>query len=237
MGNDGHGRDQPQMGSDKESSGDQDAIAEVVDAVAHQHAPAATAGLFGIKAVVVMVVIVLMVVPWRYNSAFPAGKNINPPSRSGTKPGVAVLTQRLPGSTCNKAVPQQHARRQAHEVPNNQRQQGLGYRCSQGHRDHAPKRSATMCKSESWCDLSNAVNTYATLNCHSEVGQSGYGYRHPASSAESAAGLEASRFPQLLASIDMGSNSFRLEIAELHKGRYKRVDYLKGNRAPGCRSG
>ncbi|RZI80628.1 MAG: Ppx/GppA family phosphatase [Rubrivivax sp.] len=39
--------------------------------------------------------------------------------------------------------------------------------------------------------------------------------------------LEASQWPHLLASIDMGSNSFRLEIAELSKGRYKRVDYLK----------
>ena len=39
--------------------------------------------------------------------------------------------------------------------------------------------------------------------------------------------LDATAFPQLLASIDMGSNSFRLEIAELSKGRYKRVDYLK----------
>ncbi len=39
--------------------------------------------------------------------------------------------------------------------------------------------------------------------------------------------LAPSRFPDLLAAIDMGSNSFRLEIAELVKGRYKRVDYLK----------
>lgn len=39
--------------------------------------------------------------------------------------------------------------------------------------------------------------------------------------------LDNSRFPDLLAAIDMGSNSFRLEIAELNKGRYKRVDYLK----------
>jgi exopolyphosphatase/guanosine-5'-triphosphate,3'-diphosphate pyrophosphatase len=30
-----------------------------------------------------------------------------------------------------------------------------------------------------------------------------------------------------LAAIDMGSNSFRLEIAELRQGRYRRVDYLK----------
>ena len=39
--------------------------------------------------------------------------------------------------------------------------------------------------------------------------------------------LQPSAFPHLLAAIDMGSNSFRLEIAELSKGRYKRVDYLK----------
>jgi exopolyphosphatase / guanosine-5'-triphosphate,3'-diphosphate pyrophosphatase len=39
--------------------------------------------------------------------------------------------------------------------------------------------------------------------------------------------LSPSAFPNLLAAIDMGSNSFRLEIAELGKGRYKRVDYLK----------
>jgi len=39
--------------------------------------------------------------------------------------------------------------------------------------------------------------------------------------------LEPSRFPHLLAAIDMGSNSFRLEIAELGRGKYKRIDYLK----------
>ncbi len=31
----------------------------------------------------------------------------------------------------------------------------------------------------------------------------------------------------MLAAIDIGSNSFRLEIAELQRGRYKRIDYLK----------
>lgn len=46
-------------------------------------------------------------------------------------------------------------------------------------------------------------------------------------SKHQASGLDNSRFPHLLAAIDMGSNSFRLEIAELNKGRYKRVDYLK----------
>jgi exopolyphosphatase/guanosine-5'-triphosphate,3'-diphosphate pyrophosphatase len=39
--------------------------------------------------------------------------------------------------------------------------------------------------------------------------------------------LGPSRYPDLLASIDLGSNSFRLEIGEIAKGRYKRVDYLK----------
>jgi exopolyphosphatase/guanosine-5'-triphosphate,3'-diphosphate pyrophosphatase len=37
-----------------------------------------------------------------------------------------------------------------------------------------------------------------------------------------------SRWPGLLAAIDMGSNSFRLEIGEVPRGgRYRRVDYLK----------
>lgn len=39
--------------------------------------------------------------------------------------------------------------------------------------------------------------------------------------------LDSKRHPDMLASIDMGSNSFRLEIAEVSKGRYKRIDYLK----------
>src|SRR4051794_4230545 len=37
----------------------------------------------------------------------------------------------------------------------------------------------------------------------------------------------ASRWPGRLAAIDMGSNSFRLEIGQLHQGRYRRIDYLK----------
>jgi exopolyphosphatase/guanosine-5'-triphosphate,3'-diphosphate pyrophosphatase len=35
------------------------------------------------------------------------------------------------------------------------------------------------------------------------------------------------RWPGQLAAIDMGSNSFRLEIAQVHQGRYRRIDYLK----------
>ncbi len=37
----------------------------------------------------------------------------------------------------------------------------------------------------------------------------------------------ASRWPDQLAAIDIGSNSFRLEIAQLKDGRYRRIDYLK----------
>ena len=36
-----------------------------------------------------------------------------------------------------------------------------------------------------------------------------------------------SRWPGQLAAVDMGSNSFRLEIGELRGGRYRRIDYLK----------
>ena len=35
------------------------------------------------------------------------------------------------------------------------------------------------------------------------------------------------RWPGQLAAIDMGSNSFRLEICQLIGGRYRRIDYLK----------
>lgn len=47
--------------------------------------------------------------------------------------------------------------------------------------------------------------------------------------ATTATPAPAAASPQahLLAAIDIGSNSFRLEIAELGKGRYKRIDYLK----------
>ncbi len=39
--------------------------------------------------------------------------------------------------------------------------------------------------------------------------------------------LNESRWPGQLAAIDMGSNSFRLELGQLIEGRYRRVDYLK----------
>jgi exopolyphosphatase/guanosine-5'-triphosphate,3'-diphosphate pyrophosphatase len=42
-----------------------------------------------------------------------------------------------------------------------------------------------------------------------------------------AEGASAPRWPGQLAAIDMGSNSFRLEIGQLIDGRYRRVDYLK----------
>jgi len=38
---------------------------------------------------------------------------------------------------------------------------------------------------------------------------------------------DATRWPGQLAAIDMGSNSFRLEVGQLAGGRYRRVDYLK----------
>jgi len=37
----------------------------------------------------------------------------------------------------------------------------------------------------------------------------------------------APRWPGQLAAIDMGSNSFRLEIGQVHQGKYRRIDYLK----------
>jgi exopolyphosphatase/guanosine-5'-triphosphate,3'-diphosphate pyrophosphatase len=45
--------------------------------------------------------------------------------------------------------------------------------------------------------------------------------------AEESDPVSSLRWPGHLAAIDMGSNSFRLEIAQVHQGRYRRVDYLK----------
>ena len=39
--------------------------------------------------------------------------------------------------------------------------------------------------------------------------------------------VSESRWPGQLAAIDMGSNSFRLELGQLIDGRYRRIDYLK----------
>src|SRR3989344_1604717 len=44
---------------------------------------------------------------------------------------------------------------------------------------------------------------------------------------DTAPATDRSRPADLLAAIDMGSNSFRLEIAQVSKGKYKRIDYLK----------
>src|SRR3954452_6402781 len=44
----------------------------------------------------------------------------------------------------------------------------------------------------------------------------------------SATSLDAGpRWPGQLAAIDIGSNSFRLEIGQLEHGRYRRIDYVK----------
>jgi len=46
------------------------------------------------------------------------------------------------------------------------------------------------------------------------------------SATSSPANVE-SRWPGQLAAIDMGSNSFRLEVGQIAAGRYRRIDYLK----------
>ena len=42
-----------------------------------------------------------------------------------------------------------------------------------------------------------------------------------------AADRTTTRWPGQLAAVDIGSNSFRLEIGQVHQGRYRRIDYLK----------
>ena len=38
--------------------------------------------------------------------------------------------------------------------------------------------------------------------------------------------MTQAQVPLILAAIDMGSNSFRLELAQLQHGQYRRLDYL-----------
>ena len=54
-------RDEAQAGFGQEGRGDEHAVAEVVDAVAHQHAPAAAPGLLLVEAMVVVVAVALVV--------------------------------------------------------------------------------------------------------------------------------------------------------------------------------
>jgi exopolyphosphatase/guanosine-5'-triphosphate,3'-diphosphate pyrophosphatase len=49
----------------------------------------------------------------------------------------------------------------------------------------------------------------------------------PAMVAAAAQENNASRWPGQLAAIDLGSNSFRLEIAQVQQDRYRRIDYFK----------
>lgn len=49
----------------------------------------------------------------------------------------------------------------------------------------------------------------------------------PASTAASFSSAAGPSWRGVLASIDIGSNSFRLEIGQISRGRYRRIDYLK----------
>ena len=49
----------------------------------------------------------------------------------------------------------------------------------------------------------------------------------PVKSSVTSLDAAAVRWPGQLAAIDMGSNSFRLEIGQVHQGRYRRIEYLK----------
>ena len=51
--------------------------------------------------------------------------------------------------------------------------------------------------------------------------------RMPPTAPTAAADGGDSPSSHLLAAIDIGSNSFRLEVGQLLRGRYKRVEYLK----------
>ena len=87
-------------------------------------------------------------------------------------------------------------------------------------------------------DGARILGTFACIRfapaglCASSVGASPFAMTMRAMNEASIAVATAeahavSRWPGQLAAVDMGSNSFRLEIGQLHQGRYRRLDYLK----------
>ena len=72
------------------NAGDDDTIAEVVDAVAEQHAPAATPGLLLVEMVMVVVTVALVMVRVA-GTARPSGEKKNQPAEQGSRTGVTGL--------------------------------------------------------------------------------------------------------------------------------------------------
>jgi hypothetical protein len=127
-----HGRcgDPAQCGVGQKGRRDDDAVAKVVDAVAHQHAQAATARLLGVKVVVVLVPIAFVVV----HVAVQLGLFQQPEKQQATQQrGKQCLRRRLAfkslGQHMQQRRAQQHAGRQADQVfdqPAQHRQRQLG---------------------------------------------------------------------------------------------------------------
>ncbi len=124
MRDDRHGGDRTDVRVNQESRRDQHAIAEVVDAVAHQHAPAPATRLLGIETVVVVVVIVLVMVPVAVQLGFFQQEEEHQAAQQGQEQRMR-LDVRLEclGQHVQQGRAQQHAGGQAHEVANDQAQQ------------------------------------------------------------------------------------------------------------------
>ena len=109
MRDDGQRRHDAQVRVGQEGGGDDHAVAEVVDAVADQHAPAAAAGLLGVEAVVVVVVrvvaFVVVAVAVQLGLLEQEEEQQAAAAASRTAPARRRSLSKASGSTCSSAVP------------------------------------------------------------------------------------------------------------------------------------
>ena len=126
----------PRVG--EEGGGDDDAVAEVVDAVAEDHAPAAAAGLLAIEAVMVVVLVAFVVVAVAVELGLLEQEE---EQQAAEQRREQRLRRRLGRERLGQDVEQrgreQDARREAHQVVHDLRQHRQRQCRGDEHREHA----------------------------------------------------------------------------------------------------
>ena len=159
VGDDGRGGDPAQARLGQKRRSDEHPIAEIVDAVAHQHAPAAATGLVFVKAVVVVVGVVFVVVAMAIELGFFQQEKKHQTRQQGHKQGVWRLAGLEGfGQHVQQGRAQQHPRGQAHQVAHDQAQQGRGQGRRQQDRDQTADEGGENDERQDHClDLINPV--------------------------------------------------------------------------------
>jgi len=122
----------------KEGGGDDDAVAEVVDAVAEDDAPAATPGLPPIETAMMMVLVAFVVMAVPVELGFLEQEEEHQAAEQRAEQGLrAGLALESLGQDAEQRRREKHAGRQAHEVLDDARQQRDREACCNGDRQHA----------------------------------------------------------------------------------------------------